>query len=179
MNLFHRRQEIANTPHVNAQPLRMSAGSVYVQWVPAHAIKSKLAEAYHTWPDIRTDLSNQELATIRHEVWLADRAFQVMPMVAVAESVEGIPLGVLAGFPKPHHNCFFICEIALYPFETDESDRFPAVATSLLEAAMDESQQMGCHGWVACEPTVDRISFWRQLGFTRYDDFTFRRMGYF
>lgn len=151
---------------------------VQSQWLPAHAIKPALSKALSTWSHGKA-VQCSELSAIRHEIWLADSGAQTLPMTAMASSREDLPLGFLCGYPRYHHRCFFISEIALCPDLPAVSEEALVVATSLVEAAIDESQQMGCHGWVACDASSSCMTLWRELGFSRYDDFTYRRMGYF
>lgn len=173
-----------HTPNEAALPtpphLPMSLGAdIRAHWLPVQAIKPTLLRALQAWSGGQIGNSIQELAAIRHEVWLADNALQSLPMIAMAAANPATPLGFLSGYPRYDHDCFYISETALYPCFQDSSEEGIVIAISLVEAAMDESQRMGCHGWVACAPVAERIHFWRQLGFSRFDDFTYRRMGYF
>jgi ribosomal protein S18 acetylase RimI-like enzyme len=150
-------------------------------WVESDHARKSLEKAFRTWARHACADDLRALAAIRVEIWAAERGLQAPPDVCLAysERHSGHVLGVLCGFPRHGHRDFFIQEVAIHPMYQWNPRASRKIGLKLLEAAMDVSVQLGYFGWVSCAPDEREIPFWRELGFSRHDDFTYRRMGYF
>ncbi len=150
-------------------------------WVEHASLRKSLDKTFRTWALHKCADNLRTLTAIRFEVWAAERGLQSPPdlCLAYSHSDSGRILGVLSGFPRHGHKDFFIEDIAVHPMYQWNPRASRAIGLKLLEAAMDVSVQMGYFGWVSCAPEERDIPFWRELGFSRHDFVTFRRMGYF
>lgn len=171
-----------------------------VRWLTPEQSKDALIEVAEAWfwgpPDLTesmqssTSTHRDDLSEIQGEVWCGLQRIQPMPDVAVlSEPLDEqtvTPLGVLCGYPNYAAKHFFISHIAVHPVLQPHragrlwhNDAGRQVYHSLVDAAIDWSQQMECHGWVACSPPADEDAAWQSLKFYRHDGITLRRMGHF
>jgi hypothetical protein len=146
------------------------------RWLSEREVKATLRRIARDWQAFHSAQALDTLGLIRWEVWEAECGLAPFPEIAVASRGQQA-LGVLCGHGNTAQRYFFLNHLAVLP-GTDEADH-DLVCRALLAAAIDRSIDLGWHGWVACEPTSDDERLWRQLGFYKHDEFTFRRMGYF
>ncbi|WP_067930901.1 hypothetical protein [Alicyclobacillus kakegawensis] len=147
-----------------------------IDWVPFAHMKSRLRRLAREWQDEADTAAQDTLALVRWEVWEAECGLAPHPEVAVAR-VDGRTCGVLSGYSHGGWRCFFVSHLAVAT--RSHPPLAPRVRQALLTAAIDRSIELGWHGWVASEPAKGEEELWRELGFRKYDDFTYRRMGYF
>lgn len=149
-----------------------------IQWVPAIHCTKRIREIRRTWyQNNHADLL-ESLDIIQWEARGGDQMYHPHPDVAVVTSANHV-VGVLAGNPNHIYNYFFITEVAIHPAYLADPSLQTEIASKLLEAAIDFSQNMGFRGWVACHPEIHHFDLLRELGFYCHDDFTYRKMGYF
>ena len=155
-----------------------SLGSV--RWLSSKEVRPTLKAVYRSWQQSDGTGNLESFAAIQYELWAAQYGSCPEPDICLisSESHEEV-LGVMAGFRRYGHKDFFVQSMAIHPLYAANETASHMITHRLLEAAMDESISMGCYGWVSCAPDSHEVEFWRYLGFSRYDDFTFKRMGYF
>ncbi|WP_026960874.1 hypothetical protein [Alicyclobacillus herbarius] len=149
---------------------------VETKWLAFHQMKSLLRRIARQWQETTNAEALDTLGLIRWEIWEAECGLAPHPEVAIAESHDQV-CGVLSGLGHAGQRYFFVNHLAVCS-PTGDVDAHE-VRQALLVAAIDRSIELGWHGWVACEPAAGEERMWRELGFSKYDDFTYRRMGYF
>jgi|GEM_PF-3699976 len=149
-----------------------------VQWIAPRQAARYLRQVRTAW--YRQDLADllEPLTLIQWEVNGAQALYHPFPDIAVAITNHHV-VGVLCGYMNELHRCFFISEIAFHPSYALYREIQTDVGRSLVEAAIDFSQELGFHGWVGCADDMHHLQLLRQLGFSQHDDFTYRKMGYF
>lgn len=172
-------------PHSQNRPecpplfTQSSSTALTTEWIEPCDLRNVFRKAHRLWPQHTDSTDPRSLSNISHEIWLWERGIQSVPQVCILHNEGGMVDGILCGYPRSGHQDFFIQHIVLHPALCEEEGTSHAAASKLLEAAMDESVSNGWFGWVSCSPDESDVPFWRNLGFSKHDDFTFRRMGYF
>jgi hypothetical protein len=151
-----------------------------VRWLSSREVRPTLKAVYQSWQQSSGTGTLESFAAIQHELWVAQHGACPEPDICLVPSKRDKQvLGVMSGFRRYGHKDFFVQSMAIHPLYAANETASHRITQRLLEAAMDESISMGCYGWVSCAPEPNEVEFWRDLGFSRHDAFTFKRMGYF
>ncbi len=148
------------------------------QWLPPGELRPALRSISYTWFRHLSSPPSEHLGVIRRGVWEAECGLQPFPDVAVTYR-GNVAAGVLSGYRMYGKKYFFVENLALHPSSEMGHGYRMLIAQALITTAMDLSVDMGCYGWLAVTPDDDSKVFWRSLGFYKYDEFTYRKMGYF
>lgn len=162
----------------NAHVLVESPDNLETKWLHETELRSVLRAVSADWFHDSLRPTVEELGMIRREVWDAECHLQPYPEIAAVTRGETV-VGLLCGYRSYHQKYFFIQHIAIHPDYSLDETNAPDIGSTLITAAIDLSVQMGCYGWVATSPVKNSIPFWIDLGFSKYDEFTYRKMGYF
>ena len=168
----------------------LQASDLATRWLTRAESRFILRSVSEAWFNHTRLARNENLGMIRREVWDAECRLQPFPDIAVASVGAGDPesepastLGLLCGTRSYGNKYFFIQHLALHPAYAFNTPEGVTIGTSLVTAAIDLSLELGCYGWLATAPSFPDDSpdktYWIKLGFSRYDPFTYRKMGYF
>lgn len=176
-----------------------------VRWMDVHVQRRYLAGVLAEWdadkkssgrgpngsrpaetsPSSRLAATFQQAAlhAIIHDAWSAEHRLQPSHSVAVLNFLPGPKgvLGVLSATANSGLGAVCINEIAIHPMVPMNSSDWGVCAGLLVDCAIEASVDSGLHGWVAVQPTPEQDDgrIWASLGFVRYDDLTYRRMGHY
>lgn len=152
--------------------------SVETRWLAPSEQHSALRLTSDNWFRHIVRPPTDNLGRIRRSVWEAQCGLQPFPEIAMAAGKEEA-IGVMSGYQCRNLKYFFIENIALHPRFTSLGQEMLMIAEKLIGAAMDASVETGCYGWLAVTPEDSALTFWGKLGFYKYDNFTYRKLGYF
>jgi len=155
------------------------------QWLSAKESQRTLRDVARNWFSNPAKAGPNALHLIQQEIWIAQMGAHSYPNVAVIRNNDLDINGVLSGLSDYGNRYFYIQHLAFHPKLLQHSEAWLDTAQRLVEAGIDYSLEMGCYGWVACanderdRDGTQNMTFWKDMGFSRHDELTYRRMGYF
>lgn len=154
-------------------------GQLETRWLTQAELRSVLHAISYAWFRHLLRPPFDDLGIIRRDVWEAECKAHPFPDVAVC-SMGDVAVGVLSGYRFYGQKYFLIENIALHPGCPAATQEVSLdIAQALVTSAIDLSVSMGCYGWLAVSPDEKSRPFWVKLGFSKHDEFTYRKMGYF
>lgn len=150
---------------------------IQIQWLEKSRMKKVLRSVAKQWYLDVNEYLDETIGEIQFGILGAENKLYPYPYVGIASisSLENHVIGLLCGHDEHGLGLFHIDFITIHPIYQEHD----VIRKTLIEAAIDRSILMGYHGWLACCPRRGLEHRWKELGFSKYDEFSYRRMGYF
>lgn len=162
----------------NDKPDQDSIQRVSFSWLSKDEMSIVIRNIIVEWGrDVKYSEDQRVLSDVQFRIWESTMRLAPFPMIGIITK-NNIKIGLVCASNWATASCIYIEHLEVAPTVQHEIERL-TLSEKLLRAVIDCSIDCGYHGWIAFSPRNMDVSFYTQLGFSKYDEFTYRRMGYY